>query len=166
MKTYFISDTHFNHKNIIAYENRPFNSVEEMNRVMVENWNKTVSKNDTVFFLGDLSFNQDKETLKVLLASLNGHKILIIGNHDRKYTAEVWREIGFEEAYIYPIIYKDFFILSHNPLYMNANMPYVNIHGHIHSNNNTLSNYVNVSVEQINYTPISFEDIVKRFNNE
>ncbi len=166
MKTWFISDTHFNHKNIIAYENRPFNSVEEMNRVMVENWNKTVSKNDTVFFLGDLSFNQDKETLKALLASLNGHKILIIGNHDRKYTAEVWREIGFEEAYIYPIIYKDFFILSHKPLYMNANMPYRCVHGHIH--NNIMQNaesrlYYNVSVERINYTPVSFETIQKYF---
>jgi calcineurin-like phosphoesterase family protein len=137
-----------------------------MDTTMALNWNKTVDKNDTVFFLGDLSFNQDKDTLKALLRHLNGHKILIIGNHDRKYSAETWREIGFEEAYDYPIIYKDFFILSHEPVYINTNMPYCNIHGHFHSNNNTLFNYVNVSVEQINYTPISFEEILRRISNE
>ena len=99
MTTWFISDTHFNHKNIIAYQNRPFASVQEMNTTMIENWNRTVSRKDEVFFLGDLSFKQNKDALRELIASLNGYKILLIGNHDRRYSPEVWMELGFDEVY-------------------------------------------------------------------
>lgn len=166
MTTWFISDTHFNHKNIIAYQNRPFASVQEMNTTMIENWNRTVSRKDEVFFLGDLSFKQNKDALRELIASLNGYKILLIGNHDRRYSPEVWMELGFDEVYKYPIIYKDFFILSHKPLYINENMPYRCIHGHLHSNviqGEGSRLYYNVSVERINYTPVDFETIQDYF---
>ena len=61
----------------------------------------------------------------------------------------------------YPIIYEKFWMLSHEPLYVNKNMPYCNIHGHIHSLKCDSKHYFNVSVECINYKPINFEKIKK-----
>ncbi len=87
------------------------------------------------------------------------HKTLIIGNHDKDRSVAWWRETGFNEVYQYPIIYNDFFILSHEPVYLNENMPYANIHGHIHHLKYADRQFFNVSVECIDYTPISFEKV-------
>ena len=56
MKTFFIADTHFGHKNIIKYCNRPFANIEEMNETLIENWNKAVSAEDAVYILGDFAY--------------------------------------------------------------------------------------------------------------
>ncbi|MCZ2224280.1 MAG: metallophosphoesterase [Chitinophagales bacterium] len=79
------SDTHYNHINIIKYCDRPFSSVEEMNEKMIENYNNLVKIEDEVYFLGDFSFFQLRETLD-LLKRLNGYKHLILGNHDKVIT--------------------------------------------------------------------------------
>lgn len=81
--TFFTSDTHFGHANIIRFCNRPFQNVEEMNEVLIENWNKVVSKDDTVFHLGDFAFG-GSSVWNSIIPRLNGHINLIIGNHDRK----------------------------------------------------------------------------------
>lgn len=81
--TFFTSDTHFGHANIIRLCNRPFQNVEEMNEVLIENWNKVVSKDDTVFHLGDFAFG-GSSVWNSIIPRLNGHINLIIGNHDRK----------------------------------------------------------------------------------
>ena len=80
-KIFITSDTHFSHKNIIKYCNRPFSSVEEMNSVLTDNWNSIVSKDDLVIHLGDFSFGRTIESIKNHLDKLNGNKILILGNH-------------------------------------------------------------------------------------
>lgn len=69
------------------------------------------------------------------------------------------RRVGIEEIYKHSIIYEKFQMLSHEPLYVNKNMPYCNIHGHIHSLEYDSKHYFNVSVECINYKPINFEEI-------
>lgn len=79
---YFTSDLHFNHKNVIEYSNRPFSSVDEMNEILINNWNSTVAKTDTIYILGDFSFGSDEFTKK-LIETLNGNKIWVLGNHDR-----------------------------------------------------------------------------------
>ena len=81
-KVFFVSDTHFGHKKIIEYLDRPFSSTEEMDKIMVENQNKKVSKNDEIYILGDFAFG-NQEYIKNLLYSLNGKKYMIRGNHDR-----------------------------------------------------------------------------------
>ena len=80
--TYFISDTHFYHRNILEYSGRPFSSVEEMHKTIIRNWNSQVRDQDTVIVVGDFSFGTNAET-KGILDQLKGTKILVKGNHDK-----------------------------------------------------------------------------------
>ena len=81
MKVFIISDTHFNHANIIKYCNRPFKDTKEMYEAMIKNWNETASNNDIVIHLGDFGLG-NKEYIASIIKRLNGKKILIMGNHD------------------------------------------------------------------------------------
>lgn len=82
---YFTSDLHFYHKNVIAYCNRPYESVEEMNEKLILNWNNVVSPDDTVYCLGDFSLTL--RPVELYTTRLNGYKILISGNHDWTHSA-------------------------------------------------------------------------------
>lgn len=159
-KVFFIADTHFSDDNIRRYENRPFHSVEAMNAEMMERWNAVVAEGDVVYVLGDLGA-EGREA--AVLGQLKGVKYLVKGNHDTKSNAE-YRRLGFDEVYDHPIIIDGFWILSHDALYVNSNMPYANLFGHVH-NSPMVKDYSNqhycVSVERINYTPIEF-DVIKR----
>jgi len=158
-RIFFIGDMHFYDERIIKFCNRPFKDVNEMNEAIIDNWNRVVKKADTVFVVGDVSFGTKKQT-KAIIDRLKGRKILILGNHDRT-SQTYYKDLGFKEVYKYPILYKKFFIISHEPIYTKGWTPYLNIHGHIHDNNMIEKYYFNVSVENINYTPISFEEIKK-----
>lgn len=161
---WIIGDPHFYHKNIISYENRPFSSVEEMNKALIDNWNSRISNHEKAIILGDFCFGANKhgaETAK----QLNGYKILIMGNHDTM-SPGAYLEMGFREVYRYPIIYDGFWMLSHEPLYINQNMPYANIFAHVHGN----PAYADVSKQSfcasaerkaLNYYPIKLSDIKK-----
>lgn len=157
---YFMADTHFGHKNIIEYENRPFKTVEEMDNVLINNWNKVVKSNNKIFFLGDFSFYNKEKTIQIC-NKLNGRKIMIKGNHDNN-SNKYYFDCGFENVIEYPIILENFWILSHEPMYINSNMPYANLFGHVH-NNKIYCDYSEqsfcVCAERINYTPIEFNDI-------
>ncbi|MBW4083227.1 metallophosphoesterase [Paenibacillus sp. S150] len=155
---FFTSDHHFGHKLIIDFESRPFSSAEEMDRVMAEKWNSVVGKEDTVFHLGDFSFLKLDSTRQIVSA-LNGYKILILGNHDRSRGRSWWLEAGFDEVSEYPLVYKDFFFLSHEPMYMNRHMPYINVHGHIHGQKYEGKNHFNICVEHWDYMPLAFTQI-------
>lgn len=160
---FFIADTHFGDERILRYENRPFASVEEMDRRLLDSWNRVVSEEDRVFVLGDFScYGEERD--RELLAALRGRKILILGNHDRHRSTGEWRDLGFAECVEWPVIYREFYILSHEPVYLNANMPYANFYGHVHNN----PSYKDVSrqsfclsAERIGYTPVAFEEICR-----
>ncbi len=161
MSIFFIADTHFSEENIMRYENRPFTNVENMNEELITNWNKLVGKEDEIYVLGDFSAS-GKE--KEILNRLNGIKYLVKGNHDTQ-SNEYYRQAGFEEVYDCPIIVEGFWILSHEPLYVNENMPYANLFGHVHNSplfKDYSKQHVCVSVERIEYTPTSFEEIKRR----
>ncbi|SFJ42222.1 Calcineurin-like phosphoesterase superfamily protein [Paenibacillus sp. UNC496MF] len=157
-KTFFISDHHFGHTHIIDFESRPFANAEEMDETMIAKWNAVVGEGDKVFHLGDFSFLNRART-QAIVERLNGYKHLILGNHDRGRGRQWWLDAGFDEASEHPIIYKDFFFLSHEPMYMNRHMPYVNVHGHIHGQKYEGAQHFNVSVEHWDYTPLTFEQI-------
>lgn len=168
MKKFFIADTHFNHENIIRYCNRPFANVSEMNEALIHNWNSTVGKQDSVFVLGDFAFRATKQDISDLIGKLNGRKFLVLGNHDRVYKTSWWiRKSGFEEVSRFPILVEEHLILSHEPIFMNASMPYVNVYGHVHNNDmyqDVSPHGFCVSVERINYTPIELTELKERLS--
>lgn len=159
-RIYVIADTHFNHKNIIKYCNRPYNSVEEMNRDIICKWNSVVRPNDIVFHLGDFGFGTQME-LESIFKQLNGKKYLIMGNHDYKVGKKYYEEIGFSG------VYKEYtlvnIVFSHYPKKVKTGQ--INIYGHIHDTEPKDwykdSDHVCVSVEKINYTPTNLSTILK-----
>jgi len=107
MNTYFTSDHHFGHKNVIKYCGRPYKSVEEMNEDLVSRWNEIVQADDWVYYLGDFSMSKKALTYVKLL---NGHKALIPGNHDTCFPGhknwlkqeQFYRDAGFEHIFVTP----------------------------------------------------------------
>ena len=83
MATYFISDLHLGHENIIRLCERPFSDVDEMNKKLIKNWNNKVTAKDDVYIIGDIAY-RSKEDVSSIVNQLNGRKHLIIGNHDEK----------------------------------------------------------------------------------
>lgn len=164
-KRFVTSDHHFGHEQIIGYENRPFSDANRMNEALIDIWNSAVGKNDLVIHLGDFSF-LPKELTESIVSRLNGRKMIILGNHDRGRSVTWWREVGFHEVYEYPIIYDGFYILSHEPVYVSENMPYVNVHGHTHSKCTDHPQIINVSVEVTDYKPVLWDSIKARFTSQ
>ena len=167
-KIYVISDTHFNHKNIIEYCNRPFKSVEEMNDTLIKNWNDVVSNDDTVFFLGDFCLGPREEIIKIA-SQLNGHKILVMGNHDRA-TVKAFTDAGFETVYKKPPIIRfdeyDMTIeFSHAPKYGDDHH-YPNVYGHVHDKGVNDATHYCACVEMNDYKPVLLDDIVKYFKEQ
>ena len=155
---YFFGDIHNMDNNIIMYEHRPFIDVQEMRDVIIHNWNKTIKNEDTIYLLGDIG---DIEILK----ELKGNIVIILGNHDDY--EELKKEYPNMEIYKHPIMV-DGLWLSHEPIgYVPPECPYLNIHAHLHRfiyglatrDWNSGNRYFCVSAEQINYKPISREEI-------
>lgn len=168
MKTFVISDTHFNHENVIRYSNRPYSSVEEMNEFLIANWNDVVGSDDVIICLGDFALGK-KEDIPGIVARLNGIKILVRGNHDRNKS--FYEKCGFNfvcnDMEYTPLSGRNNrpIIFSHHPR-LGMSIDEVNIHGHIHEKelDETFdrSRYFNASVENINYTPIDLQEIIKQ----
>ena len=169
---YFISDTHFNHLNIIKYCDRPFKNIEEMNETIINNWNKTVKENDEIYHLGDLALGR-KENFYNVAKRLNGKKYLIRGNHDR-WSINTYEKFGFKILKNAPIILEKFkLLLSHTPT-PDKQIPegYINLHGHIHNKSlydciekynpsmYTITRHINVSCDVTDFTPISIEKLL------
>ena len=168
---YFTSDTHYFHKNILAYSKRPFADVEEMNQTMIDRWNKVVKPTDSVWILGDISFAKDhNETLKIL-GQLNGAKGLIAGNHDVGFLdflydgierADEFFPLGIHD--LYEIFYqKQRIVMCHYALrvwdksHYGSWSLYGHSHGHLPDDPNLLS--IDVGVDCHDFTPISFDQV-------
>lgn len=170
---FFCSDHHFHHANILTFTRsdgvtplRVFDTVSHMNEHMVNSHNSVVRPGDKVYFLGDVTMGRSAESLEIL-ARMNGEKVLIKGNHDHHKAAQYLQY--FKDIRGVDIHIKGF-VLSHVPLHPDCLERWgINIHGHLHSNVvlRQLSKipdprYVSACVEQINYTPISLEEIKAR----
>jgi calcineurin-like phosphoesterase family protein len=155
--TFFIGDFHFDHTNVIKYCNRPFQSTEEMNKVMLDNYNRVVKDNSIVFFLGDMAFDRGSHPAKWWLSQLQGNIIFIKGSHDKGV-----RPTNTEDCYLSLVIDTDLgkTLLTHEP---QEGKEYWQIHAHTHSTKmlDVELKRVCVSVEAINYTPVSLQQIYK-----
>lgn len=169
---FLISDQHYSHANFLNFLDvagnkiRPFFNVEEMDEYMIFCHNSVVRPQDKVYFLGDVCFSL--KTLDRIMPQLNGTKVLIKGNHDnlklaqyQKYFKDVRGSHQLDE-----------FVLSHIPLHPDSLGRWAKgcIHGHTHEKHIMLDGvkdprYINVCVEQINYTPISLEEIKSKHAN-
>jgi calcineurin-like phosphoesterase family protein len=174
---FFISDTHFFHHKVLEFvaKDRPFSNVEEMNEAIVDRWNKTVTKRDTVYHLGDVCFGH-VENLNII-RRLRGNKKLILGNHD-KYKAEHYLDVGFGS--IHGAKPYDGYLLTHVPIHPDQFYRWKgNVHGHLHSSvvmkevlvetgigsmhdTEPDPRYWNVSCEQNNLTPIAWEELKRK----
>lgn len=158
---FLISDNHFGHANILNFKKpdhitplRPFSTVEEMDEAMIERWNAVVKPGDDVYHLGDVVMNRK---FLPIMAKLNGTKRLVMGNHDifdiSEYTPYFKRICGSRKL--------DNLLLTHIPVHVDSIAPwcFANVHGHIHAQDIDDGRYYNVSVENIDYTPIALEDL-------
>ena len=166
---YFTSDLHLGHRSIISMKERPFADVDEMNRVLIANYNALVRKNDTVYILGDLSYRIPVEEANKIISELKGRKTLIVGNHDRRYDPGMFDEIcDFKTI---SVAGKNF-SLMHYPMLSWPKSHYGSfmLHGHIHSDENyNLQNRsdgvlrYDVGVDANQYSPVSVEQIIRFF---
>lgn len=166
---YYISDTHFSHKNILKFEdaNRPFSDISQMDAEMIFNWNATVRDSDNVYILGDVSFAGIERTEKIL-SQLKGRKILIFGNHDKviKNNKTLHKYFVSMQEYLEVKIDGINIIMFHYPI-SNWNMAHygsIHLYGHVHSqfcDNIYKKNSYNVCAD-INYLqPCTLEEVIK-----
>ena len=176
---FLVSDTHFGHAGVCRFVRndgvtklRPWDTAEEMDEFMVKAWNERVRPTDKVYHLGDVVIN--RKALGIM-RRLNGDKVLIRGNHDI-FKDEDYRE-HFRELRAYHVM--NGMILSHIPIHSESLGRFgVNIHGHTHANrvmlpgfNGKITDIVDVRyhcvcVEQTDFAPILFEDVIKRIEAE
>jgi calcineurin-like phosphoesterase family protein len=160
------SDTHFGHANMLNWgaQGRPeFRSVEEMNEIIIERWNKVVRPGDKVYHLGDVFFG-DKEWFKQNWPRLNGSKRLIVGNHD---DVKFLSSGSFFKKVMLWRYFKEFsLLLTHVPVHpdhmvQKTEKETLNVHGHIHRRVSPMGSYRNVCVEETNYTPVNIEELIQ-----
>jgi calcineurin-like phosphoesterase family protein len=165
---FFTADLHFGHENVIRYEDRPFSSCQEMDRVLISNWNKKIKPTDLVYILGDLTFIKSEARIAKLIQQLNGRLFLIKGNHDY-FAKKAWAQKYFEQIVDYLEIKIDGYLLCmmHYPLASWNKKHYgsVHLHGHIHSNKLPFfieGRIYNVGVDVNNYYPISWSELKEK----
>ena len=164
-KIFVCSDTHFWHRNILVYEaaNRPFKDIEEMNEALIQRWNEKVAPRDLVIHLGDFSFG-NKPRAASIMPRLNGHKWLLLGNHDRQQRYDI-RELGWSRILKIPFLLDGKFVFSHEPLDVIPD-GLVNIYGHVHGSryyNTKDDNRLCACVERWNCAPIEYDYIKSLF---
>jgi len=148
------SDHHMFHTNIIKYCNRPFVDTDEMHKFSIEEWNSVVTPDDIVIHLGDYICGGTKEQVTEITQQLNGTKILITGNHDRK--GKQWFiDAGFTRVFKHRWI-MGMYCFSHRVQdadYLHDHNIRYNLHGHSH-NHDYGDPFYNFGVDVVGYKPI------------
>ena len=180
--TWFTSDTHFGHARIIELCNRPFDSVDAMNEAIIDNWNAVVKPADIVFHLGDVAMGTLVESLP-LVNRLNGHKVLVPGNHDRVFAGNKkayrdrflpqYRDTFDNVIMLGRYVFDDEIVLCHFPYEGDSHeedrfvdhRPFDNgdwlIHGHVHDSWKIRGRQINVGVDVWDFTPVDLDQILE-----
>ena len=160
-----ISDLHLGHENILNFKRddgtpvRGFSSISAMHTSIVEGWNSVVGPKDKVYVLGDVAM---RKTALPILGLLNGKKALIRGNHDT-FSLNAYRPYFYE---VYGVRQIDKVWFTHVPMWQGSveeDRVTGNVHGHLHANIVPHPKYMNVCVERVDYTPVSFDECMEFF---
>ena len=170
-KIWVTSDTHFGHDKIRGYCSRPFKDVEDMNKVMIRNWNQRVKPEDTIFFLGDFCFKRSTEAptgepFQHYSSQLKGNIIYIKGNHDRNNGSKS-RISSIHLEYAGKTIR-----LMHDPRFADPKFDY-NFCGHVHEKwqfrktamGFGIANLINVGVDVNKFMPITIDEAISKFKH-
>ena len=175
---FFTSDTHFGHSKIIDYCKRPFSSIEEHDKTLIQNWNNVVGQDDTVFHLGDFAYG-NSQFVSNIIKQLNGNIILIKGNHDLRNMNPTLYNIFSDVVYQARILidkqtvylnHFPFLCFEHGDINLYKDNYSIQLFGHVHSGPLTSSEDVNrlnilfptqydVGVDNNSFTPISFGEV-------
>ena len=154
--TYFGSDWHINHDNICNFREQ-FKTVQEHNEFIFDNYCSVVRPKDHAYLTGDIGFNV--EALH-LIKKLPGIKHLVMGNHDKEKKRNIRLQDlvdTFHDIHGF-LRYKEFW-LSHCPIHPDELRNRFNIHGHTHYHNINDPRYLNISMENIDFKPLSLEEV-------
>lgn len=182
---FFTSDTHFGHSKIIDYCKRPFSSIEEHDKTLIQNWNNVVGQDDTVFHLGDFAYG-NSQFISNIIKQLNGNIILIKGNHDLRNMNPTLYNIFSDVVYQARILidkqtvylnHFPFLCFDHGDINLYKDNYSIQLFGHVHSGPLTSSEDVNrlnilfptqydVGVDNNNYTPISWIDVKNKIKQQ
>lgn len=177
MAIYYIADPHYGHANIIRLSNRPFATVYEMDRTMIENWNSRVLSNDDIVYIaGDFAFKSANNPAGIL-DKLNGRKVLIKGNHDGRNLKDPAFRRHFEEICDRKTINDNgrMVVIDHFPLIEWDGFfrgTYL-VYGHIHNNTSNfaykcmkeLDNALNAGVDINNFMPVTLDELIVNNKN-
>lgn len=169
MTIFFTSDTHFGHRNIIKYCDRPYVNEHDMDMNLIANWNARVSDKDTIYHVGDVSMDDRKR--KEIVPKLNGKKHLIKGNHDKRVTNdEGWESISnYKEVYVG----KQMIVLFHYAMrvWNKSHRGSWHLYGHSHGtlidpyfDEKTLS--FDIGVDSHGYKPLNFDEVAAIMNTK
>jgi len=164
---WFTADLHLGHKNILKLCNRPFKTIEEMDKTIEDNFVNRIKKGDMLYILGDLSWHP--ELAQKFLTTVKGEKHFIIGNHDNKEIITVAEKYCVSVSGLeYVREQKERMILCHYPM-RRWRRSYNNtwqLHGHCHGRLPEIGKQYDVGVDCNGFAPVSFDEIVKIMNTK
>ncbi len=182
MATWFTADLHLGHGNIIDYCDRPFADVDAMNRALIDGWNEAVAEDDSAWVLGDFALGKIAETLRIA-GELNGHKVLLAGNHDRCWAGNGRRSEGWTERYLdagfAEVVHGSAKVAINDRTVLVCHFPYRGdshdhdrfiehrptdkgswlLHGHVHERWAQRGRMINVGVDATGFRPISDTEV-------
>lgn len=160
---YFTSDTHFGHKNILKYDNAPFDSIEEHDETIINNWNSVIDNDTPIYFLGDFALCSS-EYSESIMQQLNGIKYFIKGNHDDNRIIKLYNKYGTFLGPIHEMRYEgQKIVLCHYAfrVWNKSHKGVWHLYGHSHGSlpEDIHSNSFDVGIMNWDYTPISFGQV-------
>ena len=161
---YFTSDTHFNHDSIRKHCNRPWDSVEEMDKALIDNWNKCINPGDTVYHLGDFAFG-GHEIVKNYRNKLNGKVHLILGNHDYRNRIHNIEDLFSSTNNMLTLKYNhEKIVLCHYPMrsWDSSCHGSYQLYGHSHGLIEPIGKQMDVGVDANGYMPLSITQVMQK----
>lgn len=161
MSVWFTSDTHFGHAKVIEHCSRPFANVHEMNDAMIKRWNARVAPTDTIYHLGDFAFSDHVR----FLSNLNGHKRLILGNHDKpkylRFAEHLWEAVNYMETIN---VDGTSIVLCHYSMrvWNKSHHGSLHLYGHSHGNLPGDAQSLDAGVDCWDFQPVSLDEIRAR----